>query len=42
MSWKFQLTLILKLHDLFWIINGTYESFKSKNDYKKQGLYHNI
>ena len=33
MSKKFQLTLVLKLHDLFRVINGTYVGLKS---------YHNI
>ena len=33
MSQKFQLTLELKLDDLFGIINSTYEGLKSKNDH---------
>ena len=30
---SFQLTLVLTLHNLFWIINGTYEGLKPKNDH---------
>ena len=27
-TFKFQLTLVLKLHDLIWIIYGTYDGLK--------------
>ena len=33
MSYKFQLTLVLKLHELFGIINDTYESLNAKKDH---------
>ena len=33
MPYKFQLTLVFKLYDLFWMINDTYESLKTKNDH---------
>ena len=36
MSSKGLLTLVLKLHDLFWIIYDTYEGWKSKNHYEQQ------
>ena len=33
---------MLKLHCLLWIINGTYEGLKSKNNHEWRGLYNNI
>ena len=33
MSQKSQLALVLKLHDLFWIMNDTYEDLKTKNSH---------
>ena len=37
MSWKYPLTLVLKLHDLLWIMYDTYEGHKSKNNHQQQG-----
>ena len=39
LSWKFLLTLVLRLHDLFWIIYGIYETLKSKSNRSYWILY---
>ena len=39
LSWKFLLTLVLRLYDLFWIIYGIYETLKSKSNRSYWILY---
>ena len=39
LSWKFLLTLVLRPHDLFWIIYGIYETLKSKSNRSYWILY---
>ena len=34
MSYKFKLPLVVKLHDVLWIINDTYEGLKSIKEHK--------